>query len=72
MWLTGNIGVHHVHHLSSRIPFYRLSDVLADHPELRKVGRITLWESLRCVRLSLWDADQKKMVSFAAVKAGSL
>ncbi len=67
MWLTGNIGVHHVHHLSSRIPFYRLGQVLADHPELRSVGRITLLESLRSVRLTLWDADHKRMVSFRAV-----
>lgn len=71
MWLTGNIGVHHVHHLSSRIPFYRLSAVLADHPELRKVGRITLWESLRCVRLTLWDAGKRKMVSFDSLAAAS-
>jgi omega-6 fatty acid desaturase (delta-12 desaturase) len=66
MWLTGNIGVHHVHHLSSRIPFYRLGDVLSDHPELRSVGRITLWESLRSVSLTLWDSDHKRMVSFKA------
>jgi omega-6 fatty acid desaturase (delta-12 desaturase) len=64
MWLTGYIGVHHVHHLVSRIPFYRLPQVLADYPELRKVGRITLRESLSCVKLSLWDGERKKMVPF--------
>jgi omega-6 fatty acid desaturase (delta-12 desaturase) len=64
MWLTGNIGVHHVHHLSSRIPFYRLGEVLSDHPELRNVGRITLWDSLRSVRLTLWDSDRRRMVCF--------
>jgi omega-6 fatty acid desaturase (delta-12 desaturase) len=69
MWLTGNIGVHHVHHLSSRIPFYRLPEVLADHPELRKIGRITLWQSLACVRLTLWDTERKTLVPFAAVKS---
>ncbi|MFN4140964.1 fatty acid desaturase [Aestuariivirga sp.] len=68
MWLTGNIGVHHLHHLSSRIPFYRLPEALADYPELREIGRITLWESLKCVRLALWDEDQKRMVSFTSVK----
>jgi omega-6 fatty acid desaturase (delta-12 desaturase) len=68
MWLTGNIGVHHVHHLSSRIPFYRLPAILADHPELRNVGRITLWQSLRCVKLTLWDTAQKSMVPFASLK----
>ena len=64
-WLSGNIGVHHVHHLSSGIPFYRLPEVLRDHPELKKVGRrLTLKESLACVRLALWDEDRRRMVSF--------
>ena len=72
MWLTGNIGVHHVHHLSSRIPFYRLAEVISDHPELRNVGRISLWQSLRSVRLTLWDTDLGRMVSFKAVASPAL
>ena len=63
-WFTANIGVHHVHHLCSRIPYYRLSRVLRDHPELRDIGRLTLWESLGCVRLALWDETRRRMVSF--------
>lgn len=63
-WFTANIGVHHVHHLSSRIPYYRLPHVLRDHPELRAVGRVTLLESFRCVRLTLWDEKQRCLVSF--------
>ncbi len=63
-WLTGNIGVHHIHHLSSRIPYYRLPEVLRDHPELADIGRITLWQSLGCVRLALWDERRGKLVSF--------
>ncbi|KRB62099.1 fatty acid desaturase [Rhizobium sp. Root708] len=63
-WLTGNIGVHHIHHLSSRIPYYRLPEVLRDHPELAGIGRITLWESFRCVRLALWDERLGRLVSF--------
>lgn len=63
-WITGNIGVHHVHHLSSRVPFYRLPEVLRDHPELGDIGRITLWQSLRCVRLTLWDEKSARLVSF--------
>jgi omega-6 fatty acid desaturase (delta-12 desaturase) len=63
-WFTGNIGIHHVHHLSSRVPCYRLPEVLKDYPELRGIGRITLIESLRCVKLVLWDENRKKLVSF--------
>ncbi len=63
-WLTANIGMHHVHHLSSRIPYYRLPRVLRDHPELRNVGRVTLLESFRCVKLALWDGTQRRLVSF--------
>lgn len=68
MWLTGNIGIHHLHHLSSRIPFYRLPEALADYPELRTIGRLTLWQSLACVRLTLWDAGHRQMVPFAALR----
>ena len=63
-WFTGNIGIHHVHHLSSRIPFYRLSKVLEDHPELDAMGRLGFWESFRCARLALWDEDTGRLVSF--------
>jgi omega-6 fatty acid desaturase (delta-12 desaturase) len=70
-WITGNIGVHHVHHLSSRIPYYRLPEVLRDHPQLAEIGRITLWQSFGCVRLVLWDEARQKLVSFrdAAIPA---
>ncbi|OHV82529.1 fatty acid desaturase [Ensifer sp. LCM 4579] len=63
-WLTGNIGIHHVHHLSSRIPYYRLPEVLRDHPQLAGIGRITLRDSLKCVRLVLWDDRRRRLVSF--------
>ena len=63
-WFTANIGVHHVHHLSSRIPYYRLPEVLRDHPHLRDLGRITLLQSLGCVRLKLWDERRSRLVSF--------
>jgi omega-6 fatty acid desaturase (delta-12 desaturase) len=71
MWITGNIGIHHLHHLSSRIPFYKLPHILADYPELRNIGRITLWESFKCVKLSLWDEDRKQMVPFSAIRASA-
>jgi acyl-lipid omega-6 desaturase (Delta-12 desaturase) len=63
-WFTANIGIHHVHHLCSRIPFYRLPRVLDDHPELRSTGRLTFLESLHCVRLTLWDSAKRRLVTF--------
>jgi omega-6 fatty acid desaturase (delta-12 desaturase) len=63
-WFTANIGVHHVHHLCSRIPFYRLRGVLRDHPWLRSSGRVTLAQSLRSVRLALWDESKQRLISF--------
>jgi len=68
-WLTANIGMHHVHHLCSRIPFYRLPDVLRDHPELIDVKRITFLESFQYTHLRLWDEKNKRMVSFRESKA---
>jgi acyl-lipid omega-6 desaturase (Delta-12 desaturase) len=63
-WFSANIGIHHVHHLCSRIPYYRLPRVMRDHPELRDIGRLTLLQSFRCVPLALWDEAQQRLVSF--------
>jgi omega-6 fatty acid desaturase (delta-12 desaturase) len=63
-WFTANIGAHHVHHLCSRIPYYRLSRALRDYPELRGVSRVTLLQSFSCVRLALWDEGRRRLISF--------
>ena len=63
-WFTANIGVHHVHHLCSRIPYYRLPQVLQNHPELKGIGRLTLLQSFKCVRLVLWDETHRRLISF--------
>jgi acyl-lipid omega-6 desaturase (Delta-12 desaturase) len=63
-WFTANIGMHHIHHLCSRIPYYRLPLVLRQYPDLGGIGRLTLSESLGCVRLALWDESQQRLVSF--------
>ncbi|MFZ0100540.1 MAG: fatty acid desaturase [Gemmobacter sp.] len=68
-WLSGNIGIHHVHHLYSRIPFYRLPEVIRDHRELAEAQRLTIRESLQTVRLHLWDEAQGKLMSFAEARA---
>lgn len=63
-WFTGNIGAHHVHHLCSKVPNYRLYECLRDHDELWNLNRITIKESLPAARLALWDEDQKKLITF--------
>lgn len=63
-WFTANIGIHHIHHLCSRVPFYRLPEVLRDYPELADINRITLRESLGLIRLSLWDEGKRRLISF--------
>ena len=68
-WLTANIGVHHIHHLYSRIPYYRLYDVLNEHPALDKVHRLTLLESFSCVKLQLWDEESRKLVTYQEAAA---
>ncbi|MEO0399532.1 MAG: fatty acid desaturase [Pseudomonadota bacterium] len=68
-WMTANIGIHHVHHLYSRIPFYRLHQVLRDHPELGRVQRLTFIESLKTTRLKLWCARERRLVSWKAAGA---
>ena len=73
-WFTAHIGLHHVHHLSSRIPSYRLGEVLRDYPELAGVNRLTLRQSYNSFGLGLWDETQERLVSFrdalAPVPAG--
>ncbi len=69
-WLTANIGIHHVHHLYSRIPYYRLTEVLREHPELGEISRLTLWESFACVKLQLWDESKRKLVTYAEARRG--
>ncbi|CAN7341106.1 fatty acid desaturase [Phenylobacterium sp. LjRoot219] len=63
-WFTANIGAHHVHHVGSKIPFYRLPQVMEDHPALKSMSRITLMDGFRAVRLSLWDEAAGRLVSF--------
>jgi len=65
-WFTGNIGLHHIHHLSPKIPNYKLEAVHNENPEFQAVPTLTVRASLKIVvsRLALWDEDQNKMISF--------
>jgi len=69
-WMTANIGIHHVHHVSSRIPFYRLARVLRDHPELKSVSKLSLVDSIRSVGLALWDESSQRLISFEQLAHG--
>ncbi|MCL4143978.1 UNVERIFIED_CONTAM: hypothetical protein GTU68_019110 [Idotea baltica] len=69
-WMTANIGVHHVHHLYARIPFYRLKQVLRENPGLdAETNKLTLLESFRSVKLQLWDEASRRLVSYREARA---
>jgi acyl-lipid omega-6 desaturase (Delta-12 desaturase) len=70
-WLTANIGVHHVHHLYSRIPYYRLQQVLRDFPELASIRRFGFIESLSCLKLRFWDEEARRMVGVREAMAAA-
>jgi acyl-lipid omega-6 desaturase (Delta-12 desaturase) len=64
-WFTGNIGFHHIHHLNSHIPNYLLEKCHRENPALQAVTPLTLWSSLRALRLRLWDEERRKLVGYA-------
>ena len=68
-FITGNIGLHHVHHLSARIPNYNLQRAHDEMPILHSVPKLSLWDGLRAVRLKLWDEDHARLVTFAQARA---
>lgn len=67
-WFTGNIGFHHIHHLSPRIPNYRLEKCHNENPSLQTNAILTLRSSLKSIFLTLWDERNKKLVSFRCLK----
>jgi acyl-lipid omega-6 desaturase (Delta-12 desaturase) len=67
-WLTGNIGFHHVHHLSPRVPNYKLEEAHNNTLPLQHVPTVTLATSLKSLRFRLWDEEGKSFVSFKDVK----
>jgi omega-6 fatty acid desaturase (delta-12 desaturase) len=66
-WFTGNIGLHHAHHLRARIPNYNLQWCYNETPVLEIVAPLTIRKSLRCLRLKLWDEKEQKLVGFRSV-----
>jgi omega-6 fatty acid desaturase (delta-12 desaturase) len=70
-WLTGNIGLHHIHHLASGIPNYRLPECYRASMDLLALPKMTILESFESASLALWDEAQRKMISFRALKAAA-
>jgi omega-6 fatty acid desaturase (delta-12 desaturase) len=68
-FITGNIGYHHIHHLSVRIPNYNLPRAHEENPVFHSVPTLSLWDGLRAVRLKLWDEQRGRLVTFAQARA---
>ena len=68
-FVTGNIGYHHIHHLSVRIPNYNLQRAHEENAILQSVPTLSLWDGIRSVRLKLWDEQHWRLVTFAQARA---
>ncbi|HEX4034627.1 MAG TPA: fatty acid desaturase [Solirubrobacteraceae bacterium] len=68
-YFTGNIGLHHVHHLCARIPNYNLQAAHDENPIFHDVPTLSLWDGLRAVQLKLWDEDARRLVGWSAARA---
>ena len=68
-WFTANIGLHHIHHVSSRIPNYQLQRCFDEVPEVRRVTTLTLWQSVRTLGLTLWDEEARRLIGFRELRA---
>ncbi len=68
-FFSGNIGLHHVHHLSARIPNYNLQRAHDENPIFHDVPTLSLRDGLRAVRLKLWDEERGRLVTFAEAAA---
>ncbi|MGD2046761.1 MAG: fatty acid desaturase [Gemmatimonadota bacterium] len=67
-WLTASIGVHHVHHMSARIPNYRLQQVHDENPEFHVVTKVRFRDTLRLINLALWDEESRRLIRFRDLK----
>jgi len=66
---TGNIGFHHIHHLSARIPNYNLRRAHEENPIFHSVPTLSVWDGMRAVRLKLWDEERGRLVTFAEARS---
>jgi omega-6 fatty acid desaturase (delta-12 desaturase) len=68
-WFSGNIGFHHIHHLSPQIPNYHLQRCHDASPQLHRVPTLTLWSSFRSATLQLWDEQRQRLIGFSRLKS---
>jgi len=67
-FFSGNIGFHHIHHLSSRIPNYNLEQCHTEIPAFQKIKPLTLSESMKCAKFRLWDEENNRLVGYEVLK----
>jgi len=67
-WFSVNIGYHHIHHLSSKIPNYNLERCHNSHEMFNEVTHLTFWQSVKCVNFRLWDQDTMKLITFRQLR----
>jgi omega-6 fatty acid desaturase (delta-12 desaturase) len=70
-WFTGNIGFHHIHHLSPRIPNYNLERCHIENPLMQRVVHLSIGQSFQTVSLALWDENKRRLVTFGEATAGA-
>jgi omega-6 fatty acid desaturase (delta-12 desaturase) len=66
-WFTGNIGFHHIHHLSPKIPNYKLEQAFKEN-KLFQIKPVTIWMSLKSLTYRLWDEEKQRLVGFNAAR----
>jgi omega-6 fatty acid desaturase (delta-12 desaturase) len=67
-WFSANIGFHHIHHLSPRIPNYNLQKCHEGEPAFQQVKPLTLWASLSCLTVHVWDEKSGKLVGYDHIR----
>ena len=70
-WITAHIGLHHLHHLSPRIPNYRLRECLEANPEFQQATKVTIRGSWALTKLALWDTEARRLIRFDEIRGRS-
>lgn len=68
-WLTANIGIHHIHHMDSQIPNYKLEECLRSNPDFQSAHKITIADTWKLFRLTLWDEDNQVLIRFKDLRS---